>query len=119
MRYLNYLNISNQGLDAAGLAVLVQAGWPHLTHLFLANNSLDLVAVTALSMSSWSSQLQFLYLDSNAFGEEGLRALCLGFWLALFICSLEHCSIKNLAAITSLIRVQFPLLIRLSHKVEL
>lgn len=78
MRYLNYLNLSNKGLDAAGLAVLVQAGWPRLTHLFLANNSLDSVAITALSMSSWSSQLQFLYLDGNAFGEKGMRALGLG-----------------------------------------
>lgn len=115
MRFLNYLNLSNQGLNAAGLAVLVQACWPRLTHLFLANNSLDPVAVTALSMSSWSSQLQFLYLDGNAFGEEGLRALGLGFWPALFICSLEHSGVENLTAITSLIRVQFPLLIRLSH----
>lgn len=115
MRYLNYLNLSNQGLNAAGLAVLVQACWPRLTHLFLAHNSLDPVAVTALSMSSWSSRLQVFYLDGNAFGDEGLRALGLGFWPALFIRNLEHCSIENYTAITSLIPVQFPLLIKLPH----
>lgn len=120
MRYLNYLNLSDQGLDAEGLGVLVQACWPRLTELCLANNSLDPVAVTALSTSSWSRRLQFLYLDGNAFGEEGLMALGLGFWLAFLICSLEHCSIEDYTAITSdcLIRVHFPVLIRLSDYIR-
>lgn len=47
-------------------------------------------------------------------------ALGLGFWLALLICSLEHCSIEDYTAITSdcLIRVHFPVLIRLSDYIR-
>ena len=72
------------------------------------------MAVTALSKSAWCRQLQFLYLDDNAFGYEGVKALGLGVWSALYVFSLNHCSFESDTAVTGLAHVHFPELTSLS-----
>lgn len=102
------LSLDKQGLDAAGLAELVQASWPCLTHLSLVENKLDAWAMTELSTSSWGVNLRVLLLGGNALGQEGVRALRLGRWEALETCSLVNCGISSCAAVTCLAQLQFP-----------
>ena len=82
-------------MDAAGLLELLQASWPHLTYLILADNNFDVVATTALSQSSHCSTLNTLELDGNHPGEEGVAALILGQWDTLTTLCVEHCGIST------------------------
>lgn len=52
-------------------------------------------------------------MSGNDWGKEGIRALALGQWDALHVCSLKHYGIRTSAADFSLAQVQFPLLCKL------
>ena len=108
------LSLADQGLSGGGLQGLLQAAWPRLATLDLANNNLDPLAVTALSNSSRCRKLEQLCLRGNPLGEAGVRALALGQWEALRVCDLQHCSTTSHAAVTCLAQAHFPELLYLN-----
>ena len=112
---LKHLSLSDHGLHAhaAGLPALLQASWPSLSGLHLANNNLDLLAMSALSKSFWCEKLEDLNLSGNALGGAGIRALRLGRWDNLSRCNLEHCIIGSREAVSCLAQVHIPKLFSL------
>ena len=63
---LKRLNLSQNKLDRAGVALLAQADWPILQQLVLSKCRLDAACTIFLAGASWP-ELKWLHLDSNCF----------------------------------------------------
>ena len=76
---LKRLDLSQNKLDRAGVALLAQADWPILQQLVLSKCRLDAACTVFLAGTSWP-ELKWLHLDGNCFWYTQPIAFCFPSW---------------------------------------